>query len=37
MSKLGLDVFDVFTLINHKAGIGMPQVVEPDPGQARSF
>ena len=35
MAHLGLDIFDILSLVDEQAGIGMPKVVKPDPGQTR--
>ena len=32
MPKLGLDVFDVFPVLHPEAGVGMSEIMKPDPG-----
>lgn len=35
VSQLSLDVFDVFPVLKPETGVGMAEIVKPDPGQAR--
>jgi hypothetical protein len=37
MSKLTLDVFDIFALLKQEAGKAVAEIVESDPGQVRRF
>ena len=36
MAELALDIFGMFTLSNEEAGVGVPEVMKPNPGQPGS-